>query len=42
MAPIDYNKVKLASSKHPKPPGMKFTYGTAGFRMKYVQSHCNF
>ncbi|CAG8541664.1 9754_t:CDS:10 [Paraglomus occultum] len=34
MAPIDYNKVKLVSAKHPKPPGVKFTYGTAGFRMK--------
>ncbi|KAK3079158.1 hypothetical protein LTS18_005588 [Coniosporium uncinatum] len=30
----DYEKIKEASSKHPKPADKTFQYGTAGFRMK--------
>ncbi|KAK9765865.1 hypothetical protein K7432_005477 [Basidiobolus ranarum] len=31
---FDLNKIKQASATHPKPEGITFEYGTAGFRMK--------
>ncbi|KAK9719243.1 hypothetical protein K7432_004906 [Basidiobolus ranarum] len=30
---FDLNKIKQASASHPKPEGVTFAYGTAGFRM---------
>jgi hypothetical protein len=32
---INYDQIKKAAANHPKPPNIKYTYGTAGFRMKY-------
>jgi hypothetical protein len=31
---INYDRIKGAAAYHPS-PDIKFTYGTAGFRMKY-------
>ncbi|KAJ3130491.1 Phosphoacetylglucosamine Mutase [Nowakowskiella sp. JEL0407] len=33
---MDSTKVEILSAKHPRPENITYTYGTAGFRMKYV------
>jgi hypothetical protein len=35
MQTINYDQIKEAAAHHPKPQNIKYTYGTAGFRMKY-------
>lgn len=32
---INYDQIKEAASYHPKPQNITYTYGTAGFRMRY-------
>ncbi|CAG8446834.1 11150_t:CDS:10 [Diversispora eburnea] len=34
MASINYDKIKTDAAQHPKPQDIKYTHGTAGFRMK--------
>ncbi|CAG8466966.1 10826_t:CDS:10 [Acaulospora morrowiae] len=34
MASINYDQIKEAATHHPKPQDIKYTYGTAGFRMR--------
>ncbi|KAL1925611.1 uncharacterized protein VTP21DRAFT_494 [Calcarisporiella thermophila] len=34
MQKFDNPVIRQASARHPKPPALKFSYGTAGFRMK--------
>jgi len=39
MSALDqfYESIVLSSKRHPKPAEITYTYGTAGFRTKYVQ-----
>jgi len=34
MSSFDFEAIKLASARHPKPADYTYTYGTAGFRLK--------